>query len=65
MSGAGNASIAPMLRQALPVLLSASALTGCRVIAGDLRGGGVGVIGILLVVALVATVAALVRRSAG
>jgi hypothetical protein len=38
---------------------------GCRVIAGDIRAGGVGVVGVLLVVALIATVAALVRRSAG
>jgi hypothetical protein len=45
--------------------LLVAVLPGCRVIADDLKGGGVGVIGVLLLVAVVATVAALVRRSAG
>jgi hypothetical protein len=44
----------------LPALLS-----GCSVLTRDLNNGGVGVIGFLLAVAVVATVAALVRRSAG
>jgi hypothetical protein len=47
------------------VVFFAAFSPGCRVIAGDLKGGGVGVVGFLLVVALIATVAALVRRSAG
>ncbi len=46
-------------------MVVAALLPGCRVIAGDLRNGGVGVVGVLLVIALIATVAALVRRSAG
>jgi hypothetical protein len=52
------------IQKALPVM-ALPLLSGCRVIASDLRGGGVGVIGILIVVSIVATVAALVRRSAG
>jgi hypothetical protein len=43
-------------------VLAALPLPGCRVLAGDLKNGGVGIIGVLLVIALVATVAALVRR---
>jgi hypothetical protein len=53
-----------VLRVATAVLLAVLS-PGCRVIAGDLRGGGIGVVGFLLVVSLIATVAALVRRSAG
>jgi hypothetical protein len=50
---------------ALAIAVLPALLSGCRVIAKDVQGGGVGVIGILLVVSIIATVAALVRRSAG
>jgi hypothetical protein len=52
-------------RSAASLAVVAALLPGCRVIAGDLKGGGVGVVGVLLVVALIATVATLVRRSVG
>ena len=54
-----------MHRSAASLAVVAALLPGCRVIAGDLKGGGVGVVGVLLVVALIATVATLVRRSVG